>query len=260
MAASRSASAKMMFGFLPPSSSDTFLNIGAQVSATFLPVTVPPVKEIVPTFGCAVMAWPTFGPGAVNDVQNAIGQSRFATNLAEHICRHRRQFARFRHRGVPACDGGRDFPAQQIERQIPGRDEAGDAAGLAQRVVKRHAVGDVRLVLRVQDRGGEEAEIRGRARDVEAARKRERLAGIDRFGARELLEIALDKLGDAKNNPRAIAQPACATNWRRLSPPPRPRFPHRLASLSGTANTASRSQARCCRDTSRRAARRIGRR
>src|ERR1700736_4523285 len=62
IAASRSASAKTMFGFLPPSSSETFLNNGAQASATFLPVAVPPVNEIVVIFGCAVIAAPTFGP------------------------------------------------------------------------------------------------------------------------------------------------------------------------------------------------------
>src|SRR5438270_11158395 len=52
----------MMFGFLPPSSSDTFLNNGAHASATLRPVTVPPVNEIVLIFGCAVISAPTFGP------------------------------------------------------------------------------------------------------------------------------------------------------------------------------------------------------
>src|ERR1700726_4064304 len=52
----------MIFGFLPPSSSETFLNNGAQASATFFPVMVPPVNEIVLIFGCAVIAAPTFGP------------------------------------------------------------------------------------------------------------------------------------------------------------------------------------------------------
>src|SRR5437773_8030373 len=51
-----------MFGFLPPSSRETFLNSGAHVSATFFPVTVPPVNEIVLILGCAVIAAPTFGP------------------------------------------------------------------------------------------------------------------------------------------------------------------------------------------------------
>src|SRR6266700_8151076 len=62
IAASRSASAKMMLGFLPPSSRETFLNNGAQASATLRPVTVPPVNEIVLIFGCVVIAPPTFGP------------------------------------------------------------------------------------------------------------------------------------------------------------------------------------------------------
>src|SRR3989442_92704 len=51
-----------MFGFLPPSSSETFLNNGAAASATFFPVTVPPVNEMVLIFGWAVIAAPTFGP------------------------------------------------------------------------------------------------------------------------------------------------------------------------------------------------------
>src|SRR5438270_9965479 len=58
MAASRSASAKMIFGFFPPSSRETFLNRGAHVSATLRPVTVPPVNEMVLIFGCAVIAAP----------------------------------------------------------------------------------------------------------------------------------------------------------------------------------------------------------
>ena len=51
-----------MLGFLPPSSSETFLKSGAHASATLRPVTVPPVNEIVLIFGCAVIAAPTFGP------------------------------------------------------------------------------------------------------------------------------------------------------------------------------------------------------
>ena len=206
MAASRSASAKMMFGFLPPSSSDTFLNIGAQVSATFLPVTVPPVNEIVPIFGCAVIGAPTFGPGAVHDIEHAIRQAGFATNLTEQIRRHRRQLARLADGGVSAGDRGRDFPAQQIERQIPRRDQSRDAARLPQRVVERDAVGDVRFVLGVQDCGGEEAKIGSRARNVEVARERERLAGVDRFCAGQLLEIAFDQIGDAQENARPIGR------------------------------------------------------
>src|SRR6186713_3727633 len=62
IAAVNSASAKMMLGFLPPSSSDIFLKSGAHDSATLRPVTVPPVNETAATFGCAVMAEPTLAP------------------------------------------------------------------------------------------------------------------------------------------------------------------------------------------------------
>jgi hypothetical protein len=36
----------MMFGVFPPSSRESFLNIGAAIEAMFFPVAVPPVKEI----------------------------------------------------------------------------------------------------------------------------------------------------------------------------------------------------------------------
>src|SRR5688572_25221 len=52
----------MMFGFFPPSSSDSFLNIGAAVRAISSPVLVPPVNEIAFTSLWATIAEPTFGP------------------------------------------------------------------------------------------------------------------------------------------------------------------------------------------------------
>ena len=182
-----------MFGFFPPSSSDTFLNIGAHVSATLRPVTVPPVNEIVPIFGCAVIGRADIWPGAVHDVEHAVRQAGFATNLAQQVGRHRRQLARLGDGGVAARDGGRDFPAQQIERQIPGRDQSGDAARLAQRVIEGDAIGDVRFVLRVQDRRREEAEI------AEAAR------GMSRLRASESgLPVSIDSARASFSRSRSI--------------------------------------------------------
>src|SRR5947209_14088539 len=78
MASSRSASAKTMFGFFPPSSSETFLNNGAHASATLRPVTVPPVNEIVPIFGCAVIAEPTLGPAPWTILRTPFGKPALA--------------------------------------------------------------------------------------------------------------------------------------------------------------------------------------
>ena len=44
------------------SSSESFLNIGAATVAIFSPVEVPPVKEIMGTFGCRHKASPTLFP------------------------------------------------------------------------------------------------------------------------------------------------------------------------------------------------------
>ena len=80
----------------------------------------------------------------------------------------------------------------------------GVSARLAQGVVERDAIRDVRLVLGVQDRGGEEAEVGNGAGNIERTRERERLAGVDRFSARELLQIALDQIGDAQKDARSL--------------------------------------------------------
>ena len=56
---SKSQSAKIITGFLPPSSNDNFLNIGAAVRAKYSPVFVPPVNEIALIFGCFTIASPT---------------------------------------------------------------------------------------------------------------------------------------------------------------------------------------------------------
>ena len=52
---SRSASAKTMFGLLPPSSRVTFFTLPAASRMISWPVVVSPVKATLPTPGCAAM-------------------------------------------------------------------------------------------------------------------------------------------------------------------------------------------------------------
>ncbi|SLB04160.1 Uncharacterised protein [Mycobacteroides abscessus subsp. abscessus] len=59
---SRSASSRMTFADLPPSSSETFLMVSAATMATRLPARVDPVKETMSTSGWPAMASPTTGP------------------------------------------------------------------------------------------------------------------------------------------------------------------------------------------------------
>ncbi len=62
MALSRSASAKMMFGDLPPSSSDSLAKFSALLRTTWRAVAAPPVKAILRTSGWRVSAAPVLGP------------------------------------------------------------------------------------------------------------------------------------------------------------------------------------------------------
>ena len=55
-------SAKMMFGFLPPNSNDSFLNLGAAIEAILSPALVLPVNDIALMAGCETIASPQPGP------------------------------------------------------------------------------------------------------------------------------------------------------------------------------------------------------
>jgi hypothetical protein len=57
-----SASAKMISGFLPPSSIDTFSNVADAAAIAARPTTVDPVNEIMSTRGSVDIGAPTSGP------------------------------------------------------------------------------------------------------------------------------------------------------------------------------------------------------
>src|SRR5207247_387516 len=82
-------------------------------------------------------------PGAMHDIEHAVWQTGLTRNLAQHESGHRCQLARLRDGRVADGNCGRDFPAQQIKRKIPWRNQARDAAWLARRVGRGHRKIDV---------------------------------------------------------------------------------------------------------------------
>lgn len=143
---SRSASAKTRAGFLPPSSRESFLQKGALSSVMTRAVAVEPVKEMRGTSGWLTRALPALGPepntmlttpggtpahrdtgGSVGVVQLLHDGRRRPTGLlhqfAQHPGGHRGHLAGFGHHGVPRGDGGRNFPGEQVEGEIPGADQ-----------------------------------------------------------------------------------------------------------------------------------------
>ena len=71
---SKSASAKIILGFLPPNSNETFLNIGAVTVAICFPVIVPPVKEIIGVSLCIVSGSPVFAPNPCTIFKTPLGK------------------------------------------------------------------------------------------------------------------------------------------------------------------------------------------
>ena len=73
-AASRSASSNTMKGALPPSSSESFLTVGADSRISRRPTSVEPVKEILRTVGFAHSSPPISAALAGDDVEHARGK------------------------------------------------------------------------------------------------------------------------------------------------------------------------------------------
>ena len=70
---SRSASAKTMFGLLPPSSSEIFFTLPAASRMISWPVVVSPVKATLPMPGWAAMDAPAEPPGPVTTLRTPAG-------------------------------------------------------------------------------------------------------------------------------------------------------------------------------------------
>ena len=69
----KSASSRMMFADLPPSSWATRLTVGAAFCATATPARVEPVKETMAISGCELRAEPTTGPSPFTRLKTPAG-------------------------------------------------------------------------------------------------------------------------------------------------------------------------------------------
>src|ERR1700712_1652950 len=69
----KSASSRMTFGDLPPSSWLTRFTVGAARLATSTPARVEPVNEIMSISGCSLMAAPTSGPRPLTRLNTPLG-------------------------------------------------------------------------------------------------------------------------------------------------------------------------------------------
>ena len=159
IASSRSASAKITFGFFPPSSSELLeprSRVGGDPCARHSSAGERDHRHV----GMGRQRPAGLHPVSMDDVDHARRNACLERQLGQAVCGDRRELARFRDAGVPRRNRRRDLPRQQIQRQVPWRDQAGDADRLPQGVIQRVRVGDMRLAREMQNRRTEETEVR----------------------------------------------------------------------------------------------------
>ena len=109
--ASMSASAKTMFGLLPPSSRLTFLIVPAASRMISWPVVVSPVNAILPTPGCAARAAPADPPGPVTTLRTPGGTPASSASSASRMAVRGVYEAGFRIAALPTASAGATFQA-----------------------------------------------------------------------------------------------------------------------------------------------------
>src|SRR3989442_191348 len=126
-AGSKSASAKKMFGDLPPSSSVTFFNVAAAARMIVLPTSALPVNAILSTSGCATIAAPAVSPTPVTTLTTPGGRPASAElgELIRAVADDIRQLEQ----DPPAILRGRVLPRPLVERRARGFDRLVDVGG-----------------------------------------------------------------------------------------------------------------------------------
>ena len=186
-ARSRSASAKITFADLPPSSSVTRLIVSAARAAMRRPTSVEPVNATLATSGCSTIRSPTTRPGAHDHVEDALGHPGLDDDLLELDCRERRQLGRLEDDGVACRQRRAELPRGDRQREVPGRDQADDAERLAERHVDA-AVDRDRVAEQPLGRAGVVVEDVGDHADL-AAGVGDRLADVARLEPGQVLGV-----------------------------------------------------------------------
>jgi hypothetical protein len=131
MARSRLASSSTIMGFLPPSSSEQCLKLLAAVAPTILPTAEEPVSEMARTDRMLGERRADFGAEAGDDVDDAFRDAGVGQRLHQVEGGERSVLRGLDHAGVAADDGGQQLPRRDGHGEVPGRDHAADADGLA---------------------------------------------------------------------------------------------------------------------------------
>src|SRR6185312_1877324 len=120
LASPRSASANTIAGFLPPISSETFLNVLAASAAITAPVRVEPVNDTALIFGCSTIAWPTLGPSPCTMLSTPGGKPHSRASSAKRNAVNGVISEGFATTALPAASAGAIFQVNRYSGRFHG--------------------------------------------------------------------------------------------------------------------------------------------
>jgi hypothetical protein len=116
---------------------------------------------------------------------------------------------------LPAASAGAIFQLVYIRGEVPGHHLADDADRLAQQVIEEARLDRHHRTLELVGHAAEVAEAQRGTRHVERARVAQRMAGVERLEARQLVGIGLDQVGEAQQDAATVARAHAAPGRER---------------------------------------------
>ena len=220
MAVSRSASLNTMLGDLPPSSSETFFRLPAAAWTISLPTSVDPVKATLSTSGCAAKAAPAVSPYPGTMLTTPSGKPASANSSPRRKAESGVCSAGLSTTVQPDASAGPSFHAAISSGKFHGMICADHADRLAERVgeifcARRVGHGDRnRGALDLRRPSRHVAEQVDGERNVGGARHGQRLAVVERFDERELVQMRFEQIGKLPDQASAFGS-GHARPWSR---------------------------------------------
>ena len=179
------------------------------------PTSVEPVKESLRTPGVRAERGAAVLAVAGQDIEHRRRQV-LLTDTGEHEHPERRVLRRLEHQSVAGAQGRRNLERRQQHRGVPRDDGAHHPDGLPARIAQHVLAEGEGLALELARETAEVAEDVRRQSRLPPRLGAERIAGLGGDGARNILDLRLDGVGDAEQHPAAVARRHVAPARERL--------------------------------------------
>jgi len=141
--------------------------------------------------------------GAVHEVEHSRGEADIRGDFRQQGRAVRRHFRWLGHHAIARSECRRDFPGEQIQRQVPWRNRRHHAQWLSQGEVES-GFAVMRFAGELGRGMSEETQVGDRARNLDVARQRDWFSAIARFGLRDFIQSRFKRIGQPLQPSRAL--------------------------------------------------------